>query len=428
MKTPKTGSEAYPAVRARRHLMVVFSFIAVLVCYLDRVSIAVAIVPLRDEMGWSATRTGTILSAFFMGYLAFQIPAGWAARRFGPRLLIGCALVWWSLMTLLTPAAAQASFAALIAVRILMGIGEAGMFPGAYALLGAWVPTAERSRAIGLLFSAIPLGTLLALAGSGFLAQHWGWPWIFYGFGGLGMAFALVWLLTVTDRAAATELETEQSHGMTTNKMAGPVPWRIFLRSSAVWALVFNSFCTSWSIYVLLSWTPLYLRAVHGVSLATAGLMSAAPWITMFLMTNLAAWIADALIRREMSVTFVRKLMQSAGLAGSAAFLVAMPQAMSAETATMLLCGALGANALTMAGFAPNHLDLSPTHAPALISLTNSAGTLPGIIGVFVTGWIVDSTCSYDIAFYLAAAVSLCGAIIWMIFARGEPVDITHEA
>ena len=91
----------------RRHSIVALSFAAVLICYLDRVSISVAVVPLQAELGWSATRTGTVLSAFFLGYVACQIPAGWAAQRIGPRLLLGFAILWWSLMTMLTPIAAH---------------------------------------------------------------------------------------------------------------------------------------------------------------------------------------------------------------------------------------------------------------------------------------------------------------------------------
>lgn len=414
--------------------MVVLSFLAVVICYLDRVSIAVAVIPLQNEFGWSATRTGAVLSAFFIGYLIFQVPAGWAARRFGPRLLLGVALFWWSAMTIATPFAAEASFALLIATRILMGMGEASMFPGAYALFGAWVPRSEHSRAVGLLFSAIPLGTLLALVSSGWIAARFGWPWIFYVFGAIGLAFAILWLRVIQDsptggQASGAEtsygpsIEHDDLGAAAADTTRPEIPWRRLLSRAPVWALIFNSFCTSWSIYVLLSWTPLYLREVQGVSLASAGLLSALPWVTMFLMTNLAAWVADALIRRGVDLTLVRKMMQAGGLLGAASFLLAMPGAGSALIATLLLCGALGASALTMSGFAPNHLDLSPRFASVLIGVTNTAGTLPGVVGVFLTGWIVDTTQSYDAAFYVAAGVCLAGALVWLLFASARCID-----
>lgn len=402
----------------RRHSIVALSFAAVLICYLDRVSISVAVVPLQAELGWSATRTGTVLSAFFLGYVACQIPAGWAAQRIGPRLLLGFALLWWSLMTMLTPIAAHTSFAMLIAVRILMGVGEASMFPGAYALFANWVPAAERSRAVGLLFSAIPLGTLVALSASGLIGATLGWPWIFYIFGTIGIGFAMLWLFAVTDVPTSRKDAGQEWRAAIRPR----VPWRALLSKVPVWALIINSFCTSWSIYVILAWTPLYLREVQHVSLASAGLFASLPWITMFLMTNLAAWSADMLIARGVDVTFVRKLMQVTGLSGAAIFLLAMPGATSAMSAALLLCGALGSNALTMSGFAPNHLDLTPRYASVLIGITNTAGTLPGIIGVFITGWMVDVTGNYDSAFYTAAIVSVCGAVVFLLFASGRPL------
>lgn len=401
---------------ARRHKMVVLCFVAVLVCYLDRVSISVAVVPLQAEFGWSATRTGAVLSVFFLGYLLCQIPAGWAARRYGARLLLGISLLLWSLFTLATPLAAGFSFAALIGVRLLMGMGEATMFPGAYALFASWLPATERSRAVGLLFSAIPLGTLLALVSSGWIAAHFGWPWIFYAFGLLGLLFAAVW-----------SREVEDGPGINRDDGAAggsplPIPWRRLLVQPPVWALIVNSFCTSWTIYVLLSWTPLYLREQHGVSLANAGFLSAAPWLVMFVMMNVAAWSADSMINRGVNVTRVRKLMQAGGLSGAAVFLLMIPCAGSMVEATLLLCGALGANAFTTAGFAPNHLDLAPDHAPVLIGITNTAGTLPGVIGVFITGWLVDTTGGYDAAFIIAALISILGSAVWLRYATAERI------
>src|SRR5690606_12846363 len=116
---------------------------------------------------------------------------------------------------------------------------------------------------------------------------------------------------------------------------------------------------------------------------------------TMFIMVNVAAWIADAMIRAGIGLTTVRKLMQVVGLLGSAGFLLLTQGADSASSALLLMCGALGALAFTWSGFLPNHLDIAPRYADVLMGLTNTAGTLPGIIGVAVTGWLVDATGAY---------------------------------
>ncbi|MEQ8659228.1 MAG: MFS transporter, partial [Gammaproteobacteria bacterium] len=90
--------------------------------------------------------------------------------------------------------------------------------------------------------------------------------------------------------------------------------------------------------------------------------------------------------------------------------------------ALALMCGALGLAALTWSGFVPNHLDIAPRYADVLMGITNTAGTVPGIIGVYVTGWLVDTTGTYAAAFALCAAVNIFGAVVWLFFATAERV------
>ncbi len=123
----------------RRYTMVGLCFCAVFVCYIDRVNISVAAIAMQEELGWSETVKGFVLSSFFIGYMLFMAPSGWLANRIGGRIVLGLAVLWWSVFTILTPAAALISLPILIAARIAMGLGEAAMFPAAYNIYGRWV-------------------------------------------------------------------------------------------------------------------------------------------------------------------------------------------------------------------------------------------------------------------------------------------------
>ena len=173
---------------------------------------------------------------------------------------------------------------------------------------------------------------------------------------------------------------------------------------------------------MLLSWLPSYFKTVQGVSLMSAGFYSAVPWLTMFVTANLAGWFADGLIRRGLRTTTVRKFMQTTGLVGSAVFLLLVRDAGDPLTAMGLMSGALALTACTWAGFTPNHLEIAPRYADVLLGLTNTFGTLPGIIGVAITGWLVDLTGTYDAAFVLAAALNVSGAVVWLLWATSERV------
>src|ERR1700722_9090188 len=177
----------------RRYRVMGMCFLAAFICYIDRVNISVAILAMHEHFGWSTATKGWVLSSFFVGYTLFQIPGGWLANRFGGKWVLGAAVLWWSLFTLLTPAAAFASLPLLIAARIAMGLGEGTMFPAAYGLFRHWIPTFERSRAVALLLSGVPLGTLFALTATGKLVTRYGWASVFYVFGGVGLLWAAMW-------------------------------------------------------------------------------------------------------------------------------------------------------------------------------------------------------------------------------------------
>jgi ACS family sodium-dependent inorganic phosphate cotransporter len=401
---------------------------ATFICYIDRVNISVAIIPMAEEFGWSATTKGYVLSSFFVGYLLALIPTGWLANRYGGKLLLGGALIGWSLFTFLTPIAAGVSLGALLVTRILMGMGEAASFPGVYNLLGRWIPKQEKSRAAAVNLTGIPLGTVFALSTTGILVAAYGWQSVFYVFGGLGLMFSVFWLkfiharpsdhptISADEKALLASLETTDAEDKE------PIPWGLFLRHPAIWALLVNHFCANWMLYLFLAWLPSYFRDVQGLSITGSGLFAIGPWVCHFVMGNLSAVVADRWIARGVSVTFVRKFMQCFGLLSGAGMLFLAAQATTTGMALVTLCAAFGLTATVWAGFACNHLDVAPKHADILFSITNIGGTIPGIVGVALTGMLVDVTGSYSAAFVVAAGINVFGAIVWLLFATGEPI------
>lgn len=413
----------------KRHVLVLMCFAAAFVCYIDRVNISIAIIPMAEHFGWSQTEKGFVLSSFFIGYMLGQIPSGWLSNRVGGRWTLGAALILWSAFTAFTPIAAMAGFAALIFSRIVMGMGEAATFPATYNLFSKWIPRSERSRSVAFTLSGIPIGTVLGLAASGYLVAEWGWESVFYVFGAIGLVLAVFWYLIVRDSPEKHPGVSEAEHqeiaaGVDVSATAErtPLPVGKLVRAIPFWALVINHFCSNWILYVLLSWLPSYFRDVQGLNIAKAGLAAAAPWLSMFAMANLSAWVADRMIQSGVSVSLVRKIMQAGGLLGSSGFLLLTIHASSPTEAILLVCGALGALGLTWAGYAPNHLEIAPKHADILMGVTNTAGTLPGIIGVAVSGWLLDTTGSYVSVFMLAAGITSVGALIWIVFQKSSPI------
>ena len=411
----------------RRYSVVGLAFASVFVCYIDRVNISVAIIPMAEELGWNMQTQGTVLSSFFIGYLLLQIVGGRLADRFGGKVVLGFGVLAWSVFTILTPPAAWLGFGILIATRIAMGMGEAVTFPSIYSLYSRWIPLVERSRAIGLTNSAIPLGTVFALIVTPIIVETLGWQWAFYLFGGVGVIWYTAWYRVVssTPQEHPQLSDAERAiiaEGTAAATEVAPPHWFEFLKHRAVWAIIVAHFCNNWSLYVLLSWLPTFVNKGLGVDYAAVGLFTMIPHVASFFFLNIAGNIADRLIRKGMAVGRVRKLMQTIGFGGIATALMIVGEVESAWMAIAIMAVGNALGAFVTGGFAVNHMDLAPRHAGTLMGITNTAGTIPGIIGVFVSGLILELTGSWALVFQVAAGVTLFGLVFYLLFSSSEKI------
>ena len=404
MQTPASRWPAW-------YTVVLLCFAAVFISYIDRTNISVASIAMQGQFGWNETTKGLVLSSFFVGYILLQAASGSLASRYGGRVLLGIAVVWWSAWTMLTPAAAYVSVTVLMLARVALGLGEAAVFPACINMVGRWVPAEHRSRAVALVSSGLYIGTVFALPVTGTLVSKFGWPVPFYTFGIVGLVWAVTWFALVRGGRGVPE----ESGGA-----VRATPWARLFTTPAVWAIIVGHFCQNWALYVLLAWLPSYFKSTFGLSLANAGIISAAPALASFVMANTAGHVADRMMRGGRSATMVRKLMQSISLFGSAFFLLLLPLAPSATMGVIILCCATGALACGMAGFAPNCFDIAPRHASVIWGISNTFATIPGIIGVAATGWLVQRSGSFATAFFVTAAIAVVGGVVFLVVGSGE--------
>lgn len=409
----------------QRYSVVVMSALAVFVCYIDRVNISIAIIPMAEEYGWDAGMQGIILSCFYFGYLTTQFLGGWLADKFGGKVVLAVGVVWWSVFTIITPPAAAFGVAILIMSRVLMGMGEGVTFPSIYSLYGKWVPTRERSRSMALTNSGIPIGQVAALVAAPMIAVTWGWQWIFYIFGAIGFVWYVAWYFLVAKdpqshpSISAKELD-EIASGIPEVSDNSNTTVRELFKSKAVWAIIVAHFCYNWSLYVLLSWLPTFVTKGLGVDFANSGWVSMLPHLVSFVFLNIAGNVADRMVHSGMDVTRVRKTCQAIGFGGLAAALFVVGETSTAWIAITIMCVGYALGAFVTGGFAVNHMDVAPNHAGKLMGITNTFATIPGIIGVTVSGFILETTGSWALVFQVAGAVTVFGLVFYLLFASGE--------
>ena len=408
--------------------LVSMTVLAVYICMIDRIAISIAIIPMAEENGWSPTVQGAVMSAFFLGYVTLQIPAGYLSDRFGGKWVLGLGVLFWSLFTLLTPASAALGISILLACRFLMGVAEAVTWPSIYSLYSRWVHPDRRASAVGLMNSGISGGSVIALICTPWLISVWSWQGAFYLYGLLGILWFAIWAPIARSRPAV-ETDWDASEAALANPkslqdenqaetLSQPVYPRLtvrgMLRSQAVWAIAIAHICINWSLYLVLSWFPTFVNRELGADLQLAGFLALAPTLVSLIMAPTAGRLFDRLVARGADRLKIRRWMQSIAFLGitGAMLGITLTDSLAVSVTVITLSNAL--TAFSIGGFATNHLDIAPNQSGLLMGVTNTLAAVSSSLSVFVSGWIQTATGGWDAVFQTAAGVSLLGAVIYV--------------
>ena len=411
--------------------LVFMTVLAVYICMIDRIAISIAIIPMAEDNGWSPTIQGAVMSAFFLGYVTLQIPAGYLSDRFGGKWVLGLGVLFWSLFTLLTPASAALGITMLLACRFLMGVAEAVTWPSIYSLYSRWVHPDRRASAVGLMNSGISGGSVIALICTPWLISVWSWQGAFYLYGLLGILWFGVWAPLAGSRpteptqwetesaTAQAPVETAQSDSASGTQYPRLTVGRM-LRSRAVWAIAIAHICINWSLYLVLSWFPTFVNRELGADLQLAGFLALAPTIVSLIMAPFAGRLFDRLVAKGQDRLKVRRTMQSLAFVGITAAMMAITLTDSLILSVTVITLSNALTAFSIGGFATNHLDIAPNQSGLLMGVTNTLAAVSSSASVFVSGWIQDLSGGWDAVFLTAAAVSVFGAVVYANLAGVE--------
>ncbi|GAB4832773.1 Probable anion transporter 6, chloroplastic [Ancistrocladus abbreviatus] len=424
----------------QRYRLVGVTSLAFVICNMDKVNLSVAIIPMSHQFGWNSSVAGLVQSSFFWGYALSQLPGGWLAKVFGGRQVLAVGVLAWSLATTLVPALAG-FMPGLVLSRILVGIGE-GVSPSAATdLIARSIPLEERSRAVAFVFGGLSVGSVAGLLLAAPLIQNFGWESVFYLFGILGVGWYLGFQFTeeglptfAGSTASSLESASRNKSWFTSlsefRSSLKDVPWRAFFQSKAVWAMVYAHFCGSWGHYTCLSWLPTYFSEELALNLTEAAWVSVLPPLASILVTNLAAQLADNLIARGVETTTVRKICQTIAFL-SPAFCMTLSSidlGLPPWEVVGILTAGLALSSFALSGLYCTHQDISPEYASILLGITNTVGAVPGIVGVALTGSLLDSTHSWSMSLFAPSIFFyLTGTIVWLAFASSKPQSFSKS-
>ncbi|MEO5808532.1 MAG: MFS transporter [Sphingomicrobium sp.] len=375
--------------------------LAVLLNYIDRGAIAIAAPLLKPELGLTATQFGLAVSAFFWIYAPIQFAVGYACDRWCVYRLLAAGLALWALSTIAI--GFVGGIGALVAFRLLLGLGESITFPGASKVIARHVAAENRGIANSTFALGIALGPVVGTLAGGLMVAAYGWRPMFFLFGAVTLLWVPVWLF-----------KARRLPQFAPGKREAAPAFSAVARQKAPWIMGVTHFTATYPVYFIVSWIPLYLVQSRGFSLTEMTYIATLGFIAQAVSALVQGWASDRWTRSGRDEAAFRRWSCALAQLVLAVGVIGLMAARTPGTITiwLMVVGAANASAgLNL--FAVAQMFAGPRASGSFIGIQNAIGNLAGIVGPIVTGMIIDTTGSYDNAYWLTAAVCLAGAFCW---------------
>jgi D-galactonate transporter len=395
-----------------------FLMLCYVVAYLDRVNVGFARLQMLEDLRFSETVYGLGAGMFFIGYFIFEVPSNLFLHRVGARVWIARIMITWGLvsasfMFIRTPA----SFYAL---RFILGVAEAGFFPGIILYLTYWYPSHRRSRVVALFMAAPPLAGIFGGPLSGWIMETFagvrgmaGWQWLFVLealpaiiVGGAVLLYlddgvqAARWLRPDEKALIAGDVAREQA-GITVHGSLGAV-----FADRRLWRMCLIYFCVVMGHYGLTFWMPALMQSAGVTGTLKIGVFTAIPYTGGVVVMVLVGLSADRARERRLHAAIPM-------IVGAVA--LSLSALAGTHTAVAILCLTIAASGVLSAGSMFWSLPtafLGGVSAAAGIAAINSVGNLAGFVSPYVVGWLKDLTQSTEAGMYAVSAVLVIGAAV----------------
>ncbi|KAG1661712.1 Solute carrier family 17 member 9 [Nymphon striatum] len=401
------------------------------VVYAARFTMPICITQIAKEFDWSKTTSGTVLSSFFWGYALTQIIGGYQADKRGGEVILVAAGVMWTLMTFWTPYFLylldfknnpSLSLALFVIYRVLYGASQGMHFPATVNIISSNLHTSEKTLFTSTIFS----GGSIGIIGCGFVASvilsSYSWYYVFYIVGAFSIGWVLILRVYVIEKYSKLKGAISKSNMSKARTRQEKVPWLFLLSHKQFWALILAHFFHANAWFIIFSWNPSFFH--ERFPTAPTWTYSSVPYFVSIFSSIIAGYVGEALIKRKLGVTFVRKFLHTVSQITVAVSLIFLPQADNLWTAVFFLCAITVGGSICHASTLVNAQDLVPELAGSVFGIMNTAGAIPGFVGVYICGYILETTGSWQLAFNLTALCSIIGLLIFISFGSGNRIEL----
>ncbi|MFJ3150016.1 MFS transporter [Pseudomonas hunanensis] len=421
----------------RKYQVITVSLLLVIgiINYVDRSALSIANTSIQRDMGITPSQMGILLSAFSLAYAFSQLPLGMIIDRLGSKISLGAALLGWSVAQ--TASGLINSFSAFIGLRVVLGIGEAPMFPSAAKALAEWFEAEKRGTPTGIVLSSTCIGPCLAPPLLTLLMVTWGWRGMFIVTGVFGILVAACWFAFYKSKArylaelpaeAREQLLAAQAHKQAVpsarpSVQAQLVAWAELFRHKSTWGAVLGFMGVIYMLWLHLTWLPGYFEREHGLSLYQTAWVVSLAYVFGALGTIVAGRICDRLVKHGASVLGSRKRVVVTALFAAAAFTVPLSFGSGFLLSVALLCCALfSVNMASSTAWMIANTVVDSQRVASFGSIQNFGGYLAGSVAPIVTGFSIQQTGSFASAFLISAAVAAVAAMAYVLLLK-QPVS-----
>jgi MFS family permease len=410
-----------PATRPSRQLRrmqwgaIVLVTAAIALNYMDRSTLAIGNLKIREEFGISATAIGALGSAWALTYGLAQLPSGYLLDRIGPKILVGVTMIVWSLFQ--AAGGIAGTYFQLMLARIGLGATEAPCFPSATRSVSDWFDVRDRGTPSGVYTSGAYIGPALAPPILTGVMLAFDWRVMFIVMGLAGVVAAVFWFLIYRDPRAQV-LQPQDEEYLRANRQAKSAvsirEWSSLFRFRAMWALMLGAFCTGYITWMYQTWLPAYMEMQQHISIAKTGFLASVPLICAFFGALSGGYVSDWLVARGMDLIASRRRPLILGLLASAAFTGLAAAATTAGAAITFIALSMffmqfgiTCKWILVTAVTPQ------AYCASAASNQNFAGFLGGTLSPILTGFIVDVTGSFVLALAIGSVITLIGAALF---------------
>jgi sugar phosphate permease len=407
--------------------MSIFSIIT----YLDRTSISITGNNITSELGLSITQFGWVLAAFSFAYGIFEIPTGILGDKLGPKKILTRIVIWWSLFTILT--GFSYTFTALLIVRFLFGVGEAGAYPNATVVISKWFPKGERGRAQSFIWIASRIGGALAPFLSVFIMNTFGWRWVFYIFGTLGIIWAIFWNYWFKDEPRemkgikSKEIELIESKREVKSLGHGLLSIKNILKNKNVWFLMGMYHCLLYGAYFYLSWMPKYLKNGRNVGEDDIAFMASLPFILGTIGCFIGGFSSDFLSKKY-GLKWGRRSVGMFGLIMAGICMITATFILDNTISIIVLSLGLAFKDFTLPVSWATAADIGGENSGSVAGAMGMAGQLGSTVMSISFGYILSMTGSWELPLQIIGVIVIIGGLLWLKIDPSQKINNTSSS